>query len=690
VATEVLDVKTEDIERAEALSSEPEEAGSEPIQISPLAGHIPAKFMTPKMREEIEHFLLRELNDAEMERSAFVKKLARWDHAYRAPLPDGPKHFPIFNASNLTVPVIKEAVNTLSAQLVQATDTARPRWIFKELAKEWEPFTDRLEQFLDLASDRDMNLSPVLTDWIVESAKLGTSILEMPWEVDERRIYKYDESGKRVYPSRVIMRDGPAPAHIPLQKFWIRFNERDVQKARWVGKELQMNEMDLLRRRDLGKFHSVDKIISRGEDRSTDERTKVHEKAEQTRPVERSYTIFEIWLSWDIDGDNRFEEIKVYFDRETGKLLGEFFNPYWHGKRPFIKLGYFPAQDRFYDEGLCEMLEQLQVGISSISNKRADNATLANLKMILKKRTVRNLNPGDPLYSGKIIEVTDPLTDVREFQLSEVYPSTVQEEGMMQQRVERVAGTNEGVAGAAMPVSRTTASAQIALLQEQAKRIDLAIRNIRRGIQEIGKFAIQLYSQYGTQGKAVAWMGTRGKEIEAVFRLPRRVIELGAALQPQTPTSMTNKQIQRENKLSMFNLLMQLHERLFELVGSVAPDVLPLVAAGTVKGAQKFMFDILSAFDETDPEGILSTLAVLERVLPQMEDMGGVGDLERRLESAEILERLSGLESLVQEAEAAAEDARGVSDERRRRERASPQERDLGGLRLSDLIGGQP
>lgn len=677
--------------RASVQKEETPEDRDIPIQRSKALGHIPPELMTPDMRREIESFLSHEIEQADMERSDFISKLARWERAYKAPMPDGPKHFPIFNSSNITLPVIKEAVNTLAAQLVQATDTARPRWIFKELAKEWEPFVDGIETFLDIASDRDMNLSPVHADWVVDIAKLGTGILEMPWEVDVRRIYKYNERGDRAYPSEVVFQDGPAPRHIPLAKFWIRFHERELQKARWCGTEIEFNEVELIEKAMKGRFHSIKSVIN--EEPTDAEKNKVQKESEdieETNPLESNYTVHKIWLSWDIDGDGRFEEILVYFHRKTGKIIGEFFHPYWHGRRPFVKEGYFPNPDRFYDEGLCEMLEQIQMAISAMENRRADNSALANLKMIIKKKTVRSLQPGDPLYSGKIIETVDPFTDIREFQMSEIYPSTIQEQVMLQQRAERVAGTNEGIAGAAMPVSRTTASAQIALLQEQAKRIDLTVRNIRRGQQKLGRFAIDLYSQYGTNGKAVAWMGVRGKEVEAVFRLPRRALELGVSLHAQTPTSMQNRQVRRENKLAMFNLLLQLHERIFEIAQAFAPESLPLVAAGAIKASQKFMVDVLETFEEPDPEGVLASLTVLEKVLPQMEDFGGLDAFSRGVEASEILDRISGLENLVREAEASAEGRGGVSNERGNGERTSSPEGVSGGIDPSILFGGRP
>lgn len=638
------------------LPEEPEGAQSVPQQRPREVFHIPTSIMSDDTRHSLADFLKEEIREAEAERSEFVRKLSRWKVAYKAPIPKGPKNFPIHNASNVTMPVIKEAVNTIVAQLIQATMTAKPRWVFEGLSTDWEPFVDELQTFMDLASGpRDMDLDPAFIDWITECAKLGTSILSMEYEVDERKIYEYTADGTSVYPRTVVDNDGPRGFHIPLQKFWIRFAAKSIQRAKWCATELEFTEDELRAKEDQGKFHNVDAVVSAAED-IDDLVTRDQQRIERTEPLNmkrkrKKYRIFRVFASFDVDEDGQKEEVMVYYHLNSNTLLGEFFNPYWHGKRPFVKIGYFPVEDRFYDEGLCEMIEQLQVAISSWVNRRGDNATLANLKMFIVRKMSRTLKPGDPLYSGKVIEATDIFNDIREFQPSEIYPSTVNEEALFQNRVDRVAGTNEAVLGSAMPVTRTTASAQLALLQEQAKRIDLTVRSIRKGVNEVGSLSLALYSQYGTIGKGLAWMGERGRIVDAVFRLPRRVIELGAAMTAQTPTSLQNKQVKRENKIAIFNLLVQAHERIIPLAQQFAPEGLPEIIRGLVSGTRKFLTDVMETFDEPDPEGILASLATLERILPQPEDLGGLGDFNESVRSAELFNNLSRVENILREVE---------------------------------------
>ena len=660
--------------RAEVVQVEPVEDTNAPVQTAVIPGMIP-KSMLDKAKPALLQFLDEELNYAEGERQGFVRKLARWKVAYHAPLQTEPKHFPIFNSSNVTVEVIKEAVNTIAAQLVQATMTARPRWVFKDLALEWEPFVDDLEQFLDIQSDRDLQLPTHVIPWILETSKLGTGIMERGYAVESTRIFKSSPDGTRMYPKKVNKRDGPAVQHIPLDKFWIRFTEKTIQSARWVAKEMKFSEMQLRQWEKDGKLHDVEEIINRGETNIVDDVTSVQEQMEDTVPSDREqYTLFEVWCTFDIDGKGP-AELKLYYDKDLGRLYGEFFSPFEHGKRPFIKLGYFPVEDRFYDMGLCEMLEQNQVTISAITNRRADNATMANLKMIIKKKIVSGLKPGDPLYTGKVIETNDPFRDIREFSLSDIYPSTVMEEQIAQTRGDRLAGVSEATSGGAMPVSRTTASAQLALLQEQAKRIDLTVRSIREGLNEIGQHCLDMNFQFGVNGKAVAWMGERGKVVEAIFRIPRALLELGYGIRAQTPTSLQNRQVKRENKIALFNLLMQAHEKLLPFAQAFAPEEMPRLAQSMVASSKKYLTDVLETFEETDPEGVLAGLTVLERILPRPEDLGGLDAFQRATSSAETLEAVSRLESSLREIDSFRNGGEGVRPVGGNGERVSAPER---------------
>jgi hypothetical protein len=674
------------------LAKEPAGEEEAPFQLSRVPAQIPDTVWKP-VEQGITNYVRDEINEALAERAGFVHKLARWKYVYEAPMPEGPKTFPFFGASDLTMPVVKEAVNTLTAQLVQTTLTAKPIWVLQDLAEEWEPFVDKVEKYMDIGAERELKLHKIGPPWITECAKFGTAVMELGNQVDVRKMYQRTSDGKRAFPREWVRHDGPKAWHVPLEDFIIRFTETDPQEAPWCGKRLQLNEVQLRRLEKEGKIFGVDEIIGKQEGGSEppQETTRVDERVEQTVPVFRQkWTIYEIWLTYQLEGDEDPTELLIYYSDDLEQIVGREFHPYFHGMRPFTVIRYFPKEHRFYGEGLCEMLEQIQEAVSARFNQRSDNITLNSLMMFLRRKGVRGLQPGDPLYAGKIIEVLDIHTDIAPLRMGEIYPSTVQEELLLREQGERLAGLNDATMGSALPVTRTTASAQLALLQEQTKRIDLTVRSIRDGLNEVGMFYAFLNFQFGIHGKGIAWMGMRGKDVEAVFSLPKRVIELGMAIRVQVPTSMQNRQVKRENALAMFNLLNALYEKLLPLVQILAPEHLTTVVHAMVKGGQKFLGDVLEAFDTSDPEEALAGLTVLERVLPRAEDMGGLEAFARSAESAEVLEGLAGLENLLRAAESARGGDPGVSLSRREPRRTLPPPGEPANVSPDLLFGGLP
>lgn len=222
---------------------------------------------------------------------------------------------------------------------------------------------------------------------------------------------------------------------------------------------------------------------------------------------------------------------------------------------------------------------------------------------------------------------------------------------MLRQMADNLSGQSDATRGSALPVTRTTAAAQLALLQEQANRISLTVGDARAALDEVGWFAANLYYQFGVNGKALAWMGERGRPVEALFRLPRRVVEIGDALVANTPTSAVNRQVKRENSIALFNLLMQLYQQFLPIAGELAPEMAPQVANALVRSAKRYMDGVLNTFEETDPEDVLAGLTVLEKILPPPEDMGGMAQFRRQAESAELIERLGDIEALYEEAQ---------------------------------------
>jgi len=614
--------------------------------------------LSRESRRELGWFLQQQIELALGERGQFVNNLKRWQFAYNAPPATEPKDFPVRNASNLTIPVIKEIVNTMVAQLTQTTLTPTPQWNMEAIADEWAPFVPTIERFMDIAAKREIKIGPLAEGWILEGTKYGTSILQVGYREDIRTHYLYNRDGIKPTKVKNIKNTGPVVFHIPLEDFIIPFTSTNIQDARWCGKRFRRNKRQLMhdvkrgyyKKSDVEKLIDIDSPLNETDNDQNNEVQELHEELQSAEPRERdTFEIYEIYLAFDADGDGEMEELIVHYHLRTGTMLRINYNQFWHMKRPFVKFSFFPVEHRFYDHGLCEMLEALQDEISEMHNQRIDNTTIINTRPLLVTRTSKSLKPGDPLFSGQIIPV-DHFQDVTPLQLGTVSPSTIVNENLTRDVIERLSGVNDANSRGGQPVSRTTATAQIALLQEQAKRFDQTVRSIRNGLSEVGDMVFSLYFQFGVEESTVVqWLGDRGRIMVGIFNLPLSAIENGLGFRAASPTSQQNKELQRQNAIQIFNLSLTMYTQIIDFIERVGvpPEALAPVAVEFVKSSEKFMQQILDRFDVTNPDDIVAGLRVLERILPASEDLGGSQDFEKAADRAKEADNLARLEALL-------------------------------------------
>lgn len=611
--------------------------------------------LSDEREQELKAYIEDELNRAIGDRGLFDENLKVWQEIYDAPPNEEADDFPFVGASNITIPVIKEAVNTLTAQLTQVVITPSPRWVVRTDNNDWKKFSGIIERFLDRASREDMKIDANLETWILECVKYGTSILQVTYEKVYKDYMVFGRDGKTSWPSRRLVRQGPTVYNVPLQDFFIPFSSTDIQNARWVAKRIRLNGVELKRREKAGIFKNVDQVMQGNPtqepvqgDLPMDEPVLEHieESQKATPSIRDTYEIFEWWGVWDVRNDGNLWEVRVYYHLRSNTLLRKEFNPYWHGQRPFIPLRYFPIEYRFYGQGLCEQLEQIQEEITTIHKQRLDNATLANVRAYKVRKLSGALKPGDPIYGGQIIPVTE-MDDVEPFQLGEVYPSSFENEMLARNYAERLSGVNDATMRGGQPVSRTTATAQLALLQEQSKRFDQTIRKIRFGLKELADFIFLYYFQFGIEpSKPVQWLGEKGKAISAIFSLPYETVDQGLGFEAAAPTSQVNKEQQRQQYLAVFNLLVQMYEKFWLLLGNIGvpPDILAIIAGSMARTSKDFLWQVLERMDVTNPDEALATLSVIERILPAPEALQSNEAVERRLADAEILEQIEELE----------------------------------------------
>lgn len=596
--------------------------------------------MSPEAERRLAYYLEYELSQASAERWQFMNKLARLKEKFKAKFPEFPKDWPIANASQLIVPIIKTNVNTLGARIYQTVMAAEPLASVRTTDNQFQDFAFDFETFLATYSDEKLNMAELLDGWVTEVIKLGTGILEVTTRLDRRTGTTYDNiTGK--YENRTEdLYNGPIVYHVPLEDFWIRPAYRDLQTAPWCGKEVrltwsQIKDMAMSGELNPDKINNIWRWVGQA-DLDTPRPMLKQEELEQLRPTNRQlYNLFELCVRWDFNGDGLDEEAIVYFHRPSRTVLRKKFSGF--RQRPW-RVGRFMLQEHwFYGEGLAEMLEHLQEEISTMHNQRIDNATLANIRPILVARLIQGLRPGDRIWSGKIIKVQNVKEDVGTLQLGDVYPSTVMAENIANQYAERLSGVGEVAAGQAKPVSRTTATAQLALLEELNRRFDKVVKGLRRTLRDVYRDLGDLFFLSGTNGLAEVWLGSvRGRQLESFLAMPADLLRRKVSIQIRATSSTVNKEVEFQTQIAVFNLIISMWQQIRAEASQLAPTIIPLLSHEILKAIIPVFKKIMQYSGAPDPDQAISVLTVLENILPSPEDMGGMGAAQQDQASAAL------------------------------------------------------
>jgi hypothetical protein len=579
-------------------------------------------------------YLYEEINTCRWERQPYVSKLARLKEKYRAPFPEFPKDFPMANMSQITIPVIKTAVNTLSSRIVQTVMAADPLVSVRTDDNEYQTVASDYERFLKIYSDERLEAEEVVDDWITESIQLGTSILEVTHHKCRRNIVTYDALTQEYTKEAKDVFVGPKFFHFPIEDFWIRPQYQDHQTAPWCGKVLRLTWSqikDMAMAGDLDP-EKIDRLWNhRGlSEQDVSEVQKSDEDVEKFRPHDRDqFQIFELCVRWDVDGEGLEEELIIRFHEDSRTILRVFYSGFKNGRRPWEVARFIKILHRFYAEGLAEMLEHLQEEISTIHNQRIDNATIANLRIILVSRLIRGLAPGDRLWSGKVVKVSNVKEDVGTLQLGDIYPSTAQNESIAQGYVREVSGAGEVATGMAQPVTRTTATAQLSLLEELNRRFDKIIKGYRKNIRRIFIQLDDLFGQYGTAGLAEQWLGPlHGRMLEQYLAIPAEVAGSRRKIRILATKSSINREVEFQTSIAVMNLVIQMGEKMLQLTAQLAPNFTSVVAHELVKAIRPSFTKVMQYTDPANADSAISVLSVLERILPAPEDMGGMAGAE--------------------------------------------------------------
>jgi hypothetical protein len=315
------------------------------------------------------------------------------------------------------------------------------------------------------------------------------------------------------------------------------------------------------------------------------------------------FKVNEIWCSFDVDNDGIDEEIVLDFHWETKTFLSIRYNWYDDLHRPYRVVPYIPVEGRIFGIGIGKQNEQFQEEITTIHRQRLDNATLANMgMMVLKKNS--GYGPKEPIFPGKMWFLDD-VQDITPVKLSEVYNSAFANEDIIVRYSEMRTGVNDAMLG--MPEQGTpgTATGDLARLAEGNKRFDFVLRNVRTWLGQLGTDLLANYQQFGNRQEHWLTLGSDGVYVEQFLQMPNILVRKGALLEVTATNSITNREVEQRQWMGMFQLINQHSMGVLQLAGTIDPELFQQLVMEAIRTSGEAMARLLGTFNEIDVERLI-------------------------------------------------------------------------------------
>jgi len=560
--------------------------------------------------ERLKMYLDSELEAFFMERQDTLENWKDWQALYWAEPEKKERNFPFKRAANIVVPLAAIAVEAIHARVMNTLFSVEPFWSIRPRSKEWVESAKPTEKWLqtEVESQESLDMFDFCNEALLELYKLGTAVAKSGYERDIRKSLR--SIGDREEEFYAVVRNSATVDRVPLANFIMRFAELDPQKAPMVGEKHtvtwgQLKKFAQNGRMDPGLVESIkEHWRSTLAGAEAGDGSEYHEKVNELADAEplwyQTYDFYELWLSFDVDGDGWDEEIVVDYHKESGTFLSARYNWYDDLHRPYRYTNYFNVEGIWPGIGVCKQVEQFQAEVTTIHRQRLDNATLANMRMIVLRKG-SGYGPGEPIFPGKMWFLDDPQNDIADLQLSEIYPSSYGNEQAVVSYSERRTGVNDVILGLPQEGTPATATSDIARLAEGNKRFDLVLKNIKRWLSQIGVDVVTNYQIFGDQQVHWLVLGEDGIFVEQVLRMPSVLVRRGAVIDLTVTDTITNREVEKTQWMQLFNVLSNYYQRVFELSQALGdPNIVGQLGQRALIGSDEAMRRLLETFTITD------------------------------------------------------------------------------------------
>jgi len=574
------------------------------------------------VKQALEYEIAREVEESIQASYVQEDKIRKWNKQYQGIAE--PKSDPYPGCANIFIPLTRWLTDTIVVRVFDVLFGQRKVWVFKALKPELADIVKKLEDSFDWWQKWVAHLKKTLYSPIMQSIKTGVGIIKFDYVRKKRTVVRYateeekkdkklkkyrTAEGELVVKMPVTIYEGPVVRPVPREDFLISPDASSIKDARMVGMRFYLRKPEVELRIKQGYYYPeiIDKFYSPQELDDTKQERLASKGIDIRITVPDKFRMYEIWTKFDVDDDGEEDDICVVWYHQNKTICRAIYNPFFYGMRPFKDLVFYPVEYSFDGDGTCQILEQIQHEVNTQHNQRLDRMNQINAPMYIRRSD--STSTDFKIYPGKIWDVDDIETSIKELRFSDVYASTWQEESVLNSYAEKSVGVTPHVMG--QPTSeRPVAKDTNLLLQEANKKFKFGIENFRGDLGETGMMLLELFAQYQP-----VWIEVDSKtEVvqSRTLNFPLEYIRDGIAVDMAASTELLNTEVRIARNQQAYAMLSDYSNKLGGMISAVvSPNVPPAMKEYIIevsKTGKKLMQRIFEDFDIIDASELIKEI----------------------------------------------------------------------------------
>lgn len=472
------------------------------------------------------------------------------------------RSWPFPNCSNLVDPVAAEAVDDLSARVLQLIWSTSPTANFKyftetasdEEAQRNTKKSSTLEKFVDYAAyePQELDLYTRENEWFTDSAGLGKArVCVVPENRMEAVYVGYQpgsgngDKGKAAFENETLY-EGPKVVNLRYEDILIDdpdipFEDNDPIIRRCTLKKRKLSERAQKGFFDPEKVRAIlgnpDRYGPNEVKRRENQRKGIQDSQDNTLA---EWDIYECYFSW-WHSNKKFRLI-CWFHQHTKTTLNCVYNFIPKNRVPIIE-----TRLSIKGKGFAKMLEGFQDEISTAKNQRNDAITYGMLGVNTLSTQDKTIDRNFTLWPGMFIPAKKDNFQHFEMANAAVAGLSLQNEQMMMQRAKMRAGVDPAIhgmgAGATNKKGQYGAMATLSTMQDGNSRNDHRTSDFRHSHVKLIGQVVDFYGFMGLGSKA----RMAGLSQELLTEALDDYLDRALKISMRAATASMNREITKQN-----------------------------------------------------------------------------------------------------------------------------------------------